>query len=110
LDSGLGRRRSQRVDLKVRVRLSLGDTSAETETVLVSRHGALVRHPESLSVGTRVRVCHLESGREAWFRVVWAWPDGETEGFKLGLDLVEDSGDSFWGSAYEELASPIRTR
>lgn len=96
------------MDLRVPVRLTLQGTSVDTETVLVSRHGALVRYPESVSAGTRLRVRHLGSGREAPFRVVWAWPDDETEGFKLGLDIADHEG-SFWGPDYDSLASPAKT-
>jgi len=108
VESGLGRRRSQRVDLRVPVRLTVHGGSFETSTVLVSRHGALVLHPFALPVGTRLMLRHLLNGQERTFRVVWAWPDGDSEGFKLGLEMLETTS-GFWGPAYEQLADPVST-
>ena len=41
----VSRRRSHRVGLQVPVRITLGYETLETTTLLVSRRGALVRHP-----------------------------------------------------------------
>jgi hypothetical protein len=57
-----------------------------------------------LTVGTRLQLRHQLTGKQTGFRVVWAWPDGDSEGFKLGLEMLE-SDDAFWGPAYERLST-----
>jgi len=99
-----GRRRSQRVDLRVPVRLHLPSGDVDTETLLVSRHGALLRHPTLVSVGTRMPVTNLASGETQTFRVAWVWPDEQTGGFKLGVEAVEGASD-FWGPGYDRLVT-----
>jgi len=95
------------VDLQIPIELTVFGECLQTTTVLVSRHGAMVRYSTTLPVGTRLEIRNLVSGAKATFRVVWAWPDGELEGqVKLGLEMVE-SAASFWGAAYERLDAPI---
>jgi hypothetical protein len=94
------------VDLRIPVRLTLQGESVETTTVLVSRHGAMVRYPSTLPVGTRLLLRHHPSGQETVVRVVWSWPDGESDGFKLGLEMVEIA-TAFWGDAYERLSDQV---
>lgn len=55
---------------------------------------------ERVSVGTRFEAVNLRTDRRGWCRVAWHWPDEESNGFRLGLELLEPEAD-FWGTGSE---------
>jgi hypothetical protein len=92
-------RRSSRVPVKVPVRVTSMDPSAQfselCETVVVSAHGCALRFPLKLNTGSLLRL-HSRGGREATARVVFCQPMGsDGQGFQLAAQL--DRPENFWG-------------
>jgi len=109
-DLGRHLRRSPRKALVIPVRL-LSEKPEElwqedTETVVVSRCGALVRSEHSAEVDQKLRVFKKDERQQARARVAWCPRERETNPV-LALEFVDS--DNFWGldwSAIErELAS-----
>lgn len=96
----LGRhlRRSPRKVAAIPVRLSserIGGTWEEdTETVLVSRYGAMVQCKHSTKAGESIHVLRADTGQQALARIAWQRPAGEQE-MRIGVEFV--SCDNFWG-------------
>jgi PilZ domain-containing protein len=106
--SELGRhlRRSPRKVAAIPVRLISerlgGAWEEDTETVLVSRYGALVRCKHSAKAGDNIHVLRADTGQEATARVAWQRPTDEQE-MRIGVEFV--GCENFWGldwSAIEE--------
>jgi len=92
-------RRSSRVPVKVPIRVSSMEPSAQfsevCETLVVSAHGCALRSPLKLNAGSLLRL-HSRGGREATARVVFCQPMGsDGQGFQLGAQL--DRPENFWG-------------
>lgn len=87
-------RRSARVPLKVSVRLAGAEPpiQCEGETVVVSRHGALIKTPVALPVGAAVIVSVYLTGKSASARVVEVVGEGQWE---AGIEL--DAPADIWG-------------
>jgi hypothetical protein len=98
--SELGRhlRRSPRKIAAIAVRLSSeklgGAWEEDTETVLVSRYGALVRCKHPAKAGETVQVQRADTGESALARVAWQRPTG-TEDVRVGVEFL--SSENFWG-------------
>lgn len=98
--SELGRhlRRSPRKAAAIPVRLSSkrlgGAWEEETETVLVSRYGALVRCKHAAKAGDTLSVVRSDTGQTATARVAWQRPLGE-EDVRIGVEFV--GCENFWG-------------
>jgi hypothetical protein len=98
--SELGRhlRRSPRKVAAIPVRLISerlgGAWEEDTETVLVSRYGALVRCKHSAKAGDSIHVLRADTGQEAVARVAWQRLTGEQE-MRLGVEFV--GCENFWG-------------
>jgi PilZ domain-containing protein len=98
--SELGRhlRRSPRKVAAIPVRLSskkLGGTwEEETETVLVSRYGALVRCKHPAKAGDTLNLVRSDTGQTATARVAWQRPNGE-EDVRIGVEFL--GCENFWG-------------
>ncbi len=97
--SELGRhlRRSPRKTATIPVKLSsemLGAWEEETETVLVSRHGALVRCKHPAKAGETLHFERADTGEKALARVAWQrlLDQGEVG---LGVEFV--ACENFWG-------------
>jgi len=92
-------RRSSRVPVKVPIRVSSMEPSAQfsevCETLVVSAHGCALRSPLKLNAGSLLRL-HSRGGREATARVVFCQPMGsDGQGFQLRAQL--DRPENFWG-------------
>ena len=91
------KRRSTRVQLKIRITIVVGDESVlNGETTTVSRHGARIRvtsTPGKLSHGEHVRVALRKGQRPQEARVVWL---DKRSASHYGIELDEALGD-FWG-------------
>ncbi len=98
--SELGRhlRRSPRKVAIIPVRLSSekigGAWEEDTETVLVSRYGALVRCKHPAKAGETLEVMRADTGEKALARVAWQRPLGSTD-VRIGVEFV--SCENFWG-------------
>src|SRR3984957_18110577 len=98
--SELGRhlRRSPRKAAAIAVRLSSeklgGVWQEDTETVLVSRYGALVRCKHAAKAGETLHVIRADTGEKTLARVAWQRPSG-TEDVRIGVEFV--SSENFWG-------------
>jgi hypothetical protein len=98
--SELGRhlRRSPRKAATIPVRLSSerlgGAWEEDTETVLVSRYGALVRCKHAAKAGDTLNVIRADTGAKATARVAWQRPLGD-EDVRIGVEFV--GCENFWG-------------
>lgn len=98
--SELGRhlRRSPRKVATILVRLSSekigGAWEEDTETVLVSRYGALVRCKHSAKAGETIHVIRADTGEKALARVAWQRPSGNDD-VRIGVEFV--TCENFWG-------------
>jgi len=101
--SELGRhlRRSPRKVAAIAVRLSSekvgGAWEEDTETVLVSRYGALVRCKHPAKAGETLHVIRADTGEKAVARVAWQRPSGNSgsEDTRIGVEFV--ACENFWG-------------
>jgi hypothetical protein len=98
--SELGRhlRRSPRKVAAIAVRLSSerlgGAWEEDTETVLVSRYGALVRCKHAPKAGETLNVIRADTGEKVMARVAWQRPL-ENDDIRIGVEFV--SNENFWG-------------
>jgi len=98
--SELGRhlRRSPRKVATIPVRLSSEKIGAaweeDTETVLVSRYGALVRCKHTAKAGETINVIRADTGEKALARVAWQRPSGHDD-TRICVEFV--ACENFWG-------------
>ncbi len=98
--SELGRhlRRSPRKVATIAVRLSSerlgGAWEEDTETVLVSRYGALVRCKHPAKSGETIHVIRADTGEKVLARVAWQRPSGNDD-TRIGVEFV--ACENFWG-------------
>src|ERR1700674_5828675 len=97
--SELGRhlRRSPRKVAAIAVRLSSerlgGAWEEDTETVLVSRYGALVRCKHPAKSGETIQVIRADTGEKVLARVAWQRPSGNDD-TRIGVEFV--AFENFW--------------
>ena len=92
------KRRSARVQLKIRISIVIGDESVlDAETTTVSKHGARIRVTTSKSVrlthGEHLQVSLRQGKKPQAARVVWL---DKRSASHYGIELDEDLGN-FWG-------------
>jgi len=98
--SELGRhlRRSPRKVASIAVRLSSeklgGAWEEETETVLLSRYGALMRCRHPAKPGDTIQVVRADTGESAQARVAWQRATGNDD-LRIGVEFV--ACENFWG-------------
>ena len=99
--SELGRhlRRSPRKVAAIAVRLSSeklgGSWEEDTETVLVSRYGALVRCKHPAKPGETIQIMRADTGEKTLARVAWQRPSGGKRMF--GSESSLSACENFWG-------------
>ena len=99
--SELGRhlRRSPRKVAAIPVRLSSdklgGSWEEDTETVLVSRYGALVRCKHPAKAGETINVLRADTGEKTLARVAWQRPSARHDDIRIGVEFV--GCENFWG-------------
>jgi hypothetical protein len=97
-DLGRYLRRSPRKAVSIAVRLCCdkigGAWEEDTETLLLSRHGASLRCSRPADPRASLEIVRLDTGQKAQARVAWQRPAGN-EGSRIGVEL-EDC-DNFWG-------------
>jgi len=93
------RRRSSRIVLRIPLLVNTSDPAAGTqwepvETVLVSRHGGMLRSQQNFPVGSKldIRVRNKELCAQA--RVVWTSAERTPQGMELGFEIIGEEG--FW--------------
>jgi len=94
------RRRTSRVPHKTRVTMSGKDADGfnfaeETETILVSKHGAALRTSHHLTLGQEVSVRTKAKDRVGQFQVVWVGEAGTPNEARIGVEWLD--GRHFWG-------------
>ena len=91
-------RRGPRVPARIPVLLRSaapeGPWEEQTETQLLSRHGAQFRCRHELRVDERLACVRLDNGRQAEARVAWIARKG-AEGLEVGIEFLTDK--NFWG-------------
>jgi PilZ domain len=91
-------RRSPRKAATIAVRLSSeklgGAWEEDTETMQVSRYGALVRCKHVAKAGETLHVIRADTGQKAMARVAWQRPL-ENDGVRIGVEFV--ACENFWG-------------
>jgi hypothetical protein len=91
-------RRSPRKAASIPVRLScdkLGSAwEEETQTVLLSRHGASLRCGHSAKPGEPIQLERLDTGERVLGQVAWQ-RSAESDGVRIGIEFVDC--DNFWG-------------
>jgi hypothetical protein len=102
LANGKDRRRSQRVLLRVKVKLHVilkgAESVFETVTLNVNAHGALVAAPQSFPVGT-VLVLEHNGTKECVGCKVVRMPVESPEGYQTALEF-DSSRPKFWRIAF----------
>lgn len=97
---GKERRRGDRVLIRVPIRLRAIGTAQpaeqEAETVVVSRHGALLRSPTPMTSGSTIEIRHGVSRQVETFRVVWVSPKAQEGQHDIGVECVNPL-HNFWG-------------
>ena len=95
---GSGLRRSPRKVASIPVRVScdkLGSAwEEETQTVLLSRHGASLRCGHSAKPGEPIQLVRLDTGQRVQGQVAWQ-RSAENDGTRIGVEFVDC--DNFWG-------------
>ena len=66
----------------------------DTETVLVSRYGALVRCKHPAKAGETLQVIRADTGEKVLARVAWQRPS-ENDDVRIGVEFV--ACENFWG-------------
>lgn len=106
----LGRhlRRSPRTAASIAVRLSSEEPGAvwveDTETLLLSRHGALLRCSHTAKPGQKLQVIRSDTGQKVQARVAWLRASGSAkDGVRLGVEFVacENFWELDWGAIEE---------
>lgn len=104
------KRRSARIQLKIRISVAIGDESVlEAETTTVSKHGARIRITTSKSVrltqGERLRVAIRRGQKPEAARVVWL---DKRSAAHYGIELEEGLGN-FWGVYFPSKDGELRS-
>jgi uncharacterized protein Veg len=104
------KRRSARVQLKIRISIVIADESVlDAETTTVSKHGARIRVTTSKSVrlanGEHLRVALRRGQKQQAARVVWL---DKRSAAHFGIELDEDPGN-FWGVYFPNKEVDLRS-
>ncbi|PYV13956.1 MAG: hypothetical protein DMG21_19720 [Acidobacteria bacterium] len=93
------RRRSARIVLRVPLLVNVADSPPESpwesvETVMVSKHGAMIRAKSGFQEGDTLDIRVRHGGRSARARVAWTSSKVTPNGIELGFELLDEEG--FW--------------
>lgn len=95
-----GRRRGERVLIRIPVTVRVhgaAETSMEdTETLVVSQYGALLRFSQAPPLGTVVEIKNRFSDQVEKFRVAWVGESMQDGHYDVGVEILNPRGD-FWG-------------
>ena len=102
------RRRGERLMIRIPVKVyALGKdgqhVNEAAETVVVSRHGALLRVSSALKHGTTLEVMNGFTQKIEKFRVVWVSEKPKDGRFDIGIELLSPQ-EEFWGVRFPERA------
>jgi hypothetical protein len=91
-------RRSPRKTATIPVRISSekigGSWEEDTETVLVSRYGALVRCKHVAKAGETLQMVRADTGDKVLARVAWQRPSSQND-VRIGVEFL--ACENFWG-------------
>jgi len=107
------KRRSARIVLRVPLLVNVADSSPESpwesvETVMVSKHGAMIRAKSGFQVGDTLDIRVRNGDRSARARVVWTSSQVTSHGIELGFELLDEEG--FWEVKFPPDHTSERTR
>jgi hypothetical protein len=85
-------RRSTRVPIRFRIDVEAIELSCEGETIIVNRHGALVKTSRQLELGTRITVYVQRTSKSAPAWVVFA---SQVRPLEFGISLEQPQ--NIWG-------------
>lgn len=93
------KRRSARIVLRVPLLVNVVDSPPESpwesvETVMVSKHGAMIRAKSGFQVGDTLDIRVRNGERSGRARVVWTSSQVTPHGIELGFELLDEEG--FW--------------
>jgi PilZ domain-containing protein len=93
------RRRSTRIVLRVPLLVNVAGSSPESpwepvETVMVSKHGAMIRAKSGFQVGDTLDIRVRNGDRSGRAKVVWTSSQVTPTGIELGFELLDEEG--FW--------------
>ncbi len=93
------RRRSTRILLRVPLLVGKPGAAASAEwesveTVMLSRHGGLLRAQHDFGVGTAIEIRMRNKDRTAHARIVWKSSQPTQQGIELGFEIIDYPG--FW--------------
>lgn len=94
-------RRTERVPLRIPVRVEWQGSAHDACTVVVNRGGALLLSPVAFPHEATLGLRNLQTGGLARFRVVWCGDQDASGGRRVGIALLEEKL-SFWGPEYEQ--------
>jgi len=94
-------RQSERVALRIPIRIEWRGYAHDTCTVVVNRGGALVASPAPFPAEASFSLRNLSTGGLARVRVVWCGGEDAPGRHDMGIALAEDK-PSFWGPEYEQ--------
>lgn len=99
--SGIERRRSVRVELRIPIRVKGKDASGQevdvpAEAEQVSLHGVRIWAGTEFRPGVEVELANAETRQSSLYRVVWAREKPEQRRWLLGLELSSGQS-SLWG-------------
>jgi hypothetical protein len=105
----LEHRRGERVLIRVpvEVRIPVPGATAQvqqTETTVVSRHGALIRLNAPPQLGSTLEIINKFTQQSEQFRVAWISEDRHEDGHDTGVEMLAVHND-FWGIQF-----PVKSR
>lgn len=94
-------RRSARVLIRVPVEVRFAPARGpsireETQTSVISRHGALLRLSAAPAPGSTLELMNKSSDQVEEFRVVWVDPEPKDGFYDVAVEML-CSSDTFWG-------------
>ncbi len=99
------RRRSLRMVMRVPLFVSPANAPATAEwepveTLVISRHGGLIRSRQQFPIGTTLDIRMRSNQRFTRGRVVWTAVGARDLAFEVGFEILEPPG--FWGVKFPE--------
>lgn len=99
IEKSKARRRSSRMLMRIPLIVNVVDESAQTEwepveTIMVSKHGAMIRAQQDFQVGAILEIRVRNKNRIARARVAWKSSKVTPHGIELGFEILDEDG--FW--------------
>ena len=98
------RRRTPRLSAQVPMAVRWTDRSGQTQeeqtqTEVLSGHGALIRLKNAVELGEEIELQNLENQEQARAQVIWASEHSPEHGQRVGIEFLTPKA-AFWGKDY----------